>query len=292
MAQDLFSELRMQNLRMILDRVQIPLPALGGRHRAVIRVRRDLKARRDPGDVVVVAHPADHGIRKTLIQWARNRIHLHLRFAVFPLRRALHSASEDMHHQLRPVAQAQHRYAQFKQFLRRGGGAFPVYTVRTAGEYDALRRHVPDCLKIGPVGIDLAVDLAFPDSSCHQLIVLTAEIDDDHFLLLHCSHPQLLSVKHKRFLRILALFIIRVIMGICENGSDKTELAKRICPTVIFIIHVVYSIMRAAEQIRLPKAACGVSRIRRPVTAVRGDPRDERPLRRLRGLAQVRRWCI
>ena len=103
-----------------------------------------------------------------------------------------------MHHELCTVAQSEHRDAQFKQFFGRGGRSFPVNTVGTAGEDDTLRRHVPDRLKTGPVGIDLAVDLAFPDSSCHQLIVLTAEINDDHFLLLSCSHSQLLSVRLKK----------------------------------------------------------------------------------------------
>ena len=68
MGQDLFSEFCVQNLRMVLDRVQIPLFALGRRYRTVVRVGSDLESGSQLRDIIVVAHPAGHGRREPLVQ--------------------------------------------------------------------------------------------------------------------------------------------------------------------------------------------------------------------------------
>ena len=190
MSQDLLSEFRVKDLRMILDRVQILLPALGGRHRAVVRVGSDLESRGKLRYIVIVAHPADHGRREPLIKRRRDRIQYDLRPAVFTLRRTLYPAPEHVHHELGSVAQSQNRDAHLEQFLRRSGGSFQVDTVRSSGQDDALRIHFPDLIQRGLVGTDLAIDLAFPHPPCDQLVVLTAEIDDDNFLLLNFIHKQ------------------------------------------------------------------------------------------------------
>ena len=95
-----------------------------------------------------------------------------------------------MHHELGSVAQSEYRDPQFKEFLRSGRGTFLIDAVRSAGEDDPLRVHFFDLIQRSPVGIDLAVHLAFPDAPCDQLIILTAEINDDHFFLLNIIHMQ------------------------------------------------------------------------------------------------------
>ncbi len=108
---------------------------------------------------------------------------MHLRLSILAHRRFLDIAAEHEHHELRAVAESQHRDPQFKKLLCAGRGIFLVTAVWSARQYDTLRIHRLDLFDVCPVGIDLAIYIALPDTPCHKLVVLTAEIDDDHLLV-------------------------------------------------------------------------------------------------------------
>ena len=55
-----------------------------------------------------------------------------------------------------------------------------ITAVRTAGKDDSLRIHLFDLCKIGLVRINFAVYIAFSDTSCNKLIVLTTKINDNN----------------------------------------------------------------------------------------------------------------
>ena len=86
-------------------------------------------------------------------------------------------------HQLAAVANAQHGDAHFKNLLGQGRGAFCVNAVGAAGKDDADGVKGPDGLHGGLAGgMDLAVHVTFPHPAGNELVVLTAEVQDQNFL--------------------------------------------------------------------------------------------------------------
>ncbi len=108
---------------------------------------------------------------------------MHLSLSILTHSRSLDIATEHEHHELRTIAQPQHRDPQLKQFLCVAGRILLVATVWSARQYDPLRIHCLNLFDVCLVGIDLAIYIAFPDTPCHKLVVLTAEIDDDDLLI-------------------------------------------------------------------------------------------------------------
>ena len=104
---------------------------------------------------------------------------MYLRLAIFPHRRCGNPATKQVVHQLRAVADAQHRNSQFKNTFITGRRIVAIYTVGAARKNNAFGIHFPDFLKTHRMGVNLAVHIAFPDSSGNQLIVLPAEVQDN-----------------------------------------------------------------------------------------------------------------
>ncbi len=139
------------------------------------------------GHVISVAHPCDALLRQSLEQAAAG-IEEGRSFAVFAGGIRLCGsdlASEVVRHELAAVADAQHGDAELEYLridLRRAGR---VNALRAAGEDDAdgvVRLYL---VNAHAVGLYLAVDIAFADSACDQLIILTAEVKNKHTLILH-----------------------------------------------------------------------------------------------------------
>ena len=59
-------------------------------------------------------------------------------------------------------------------------GIFQIAAVRAACKYDSLRVHRFDLLNIRFVRINLTVHITFPDTPCDKLVILSAEVKDDH----------------------------------------------------------------------------------------------------------------
>ena len=91
--------------------------------------------------------------------------------------------AEAVGNQLAAVANTQDGNAQGKQGRVRLGGFEIVDTVGAAGEDDADGVHGLQFRCGGGIGLYFAVNAAFPDPTGNQLIVLTAEVQDDDCLM-------------------------------------------------------------------------------------------------------------
>ena len=178
----------MQNLRMELNRIQIFVRILRCCHRAVRRVSTDRKARRNLGNVIVMAHPAD-GLRRYLLKKHAVVIHRDLNLTVFPDRRLLHLAAQHLHHNLCAIAKTEHRNPHLKKFPGTGRRPPLITTVRASRQYDTLRIHLPYFRQICLIRINLTVDITLSNTSRHQLIVLSAEIQYDNCFSVHFISP-------------------------------------------------------------------------------------------------------
>ena len=169
---------------MELDRVQALLSVLCRSYRTVDRVSSDLKAGRCLLNIVVVAHPANGG-GLHIGEHLAVRVHEHLSLAVLALRCAADMAAQQMHHQLAAVADAQHRHTPVEDLRVDRGGILQINAVGATGKDDALGVLRLDERQIRLVGIDFTVDIVFADTAGNQLVVLAAEIQNDHGFVLH-----------------------------------------------------------------------------------------------------------
>ena len=93
--------------------------------------------------------------------------------------------TQQVHHQLAAVADAQYGHAPAEDLGVDGGRVLQINAVGAAGEDDALGILGLDDRKIGFIGIDLAVDIIFSDAAGNQLIVLSAKVQHDDSFMLH-----------------------------------------------------------------------------------------------------------
>ena len=180
---------RVKHFRMELNAVEVALFVLACCDRTILRMCHGSKARRHSTDVVEVAHPA-YRRRRNARKERRIHIDLDVGSAVLLNACALHFAAEHLLHQLRSVAQSEHRNAEFEQLAGTRRCALLVAAVRTARQDDTLRVHRTHGVKRGAVRINLAVDIALADAARHELVVLSAEIDDQYFVHVYVlSYP-------------------------------------------------------------------------------------------------------
>ena len=151
-------------------------------------MRRNPEIRRSLFNVVRVAHPADRLFRYVFKQRGRP-IHFHLRLAVLADRGSFYAAVQQIGHQLGTVTNSQNRDPQLEDFLRTSGRVLSVYAVGPSCKNDALRIHFLNLFKAHSTGVDFAVHIAFSDSSGNQLIVLSAEVEDDYKFSIHRVPP-------------------------------------------------------------------------------------------------------
>ncbi len=187
--QQLLAEGCVMHFRMELDAIQFLIRILHRRRRAIVRTGRDFKSGRRLLDIIRMTHPAFTGIEYTVKKEAVRRCDTNLDPAVFPEIRADDLAAEQMRHELGAVADPEHRNAHIEKLLRKRRSTFRVYTGRAAREDDALRLSLHDLIHAFRIRDDLAIHVCFPDSSCNQLVVLAAEINDQNSLIFHYRSP-------------------------------------------------------------------------------------------------------
>ena len=106
-------------------------------------------------------------------------------YAVLALRACLDRSAAEMADELHAVADAEHGNAQLQHGFIAGRGIVAVYAVRSAGEDDALRRHRADLLHGHFARTDLGIDAMLTHAARDQLLVLSAEIQDQYGLSGH-----------------------------------------------------------------------------------------------------------
>ena len=182
---------RMPDLRVELHAVETAAVVPDGGIGAGRAPGDDGKALRHPVHIVPVAHPGDAFFRQAPEKRGR-RIEVRLRPAVFPgriLPSRDHLSPQAGGHELTAVADAQDGHPQRKDLrvrVRRAGG---VDAVGPAGKDDRPGIEGADLPKGGLPGLHLAVDPAFPHPPGDELVILTAEIQDQDPFVFHRSFP-------------------------------------------------------------------------------------------------------
>ena len=72
---------------------------------------------------------------------------MNLDLAVFPDRRVVYTAAQQMHHELRTIADSEDGNSKIKNILSIGRGGGIIYTVGATGKNDALGVHCPKLLQ-------------------------------------------------------------------------------------------------------------------------------------------------
>ncbi len=168
-------------------------------HRTVRCMSCHSKSGRHPGNIIKMAHPA-YCIGMHSCKQRRLCIYCHFRFPIFPNRRFFHLSPQYMHHKLRPIAQTEYRNPKFKQLLTACGRIRFIAAAGTSCQNNSFRVHRPDLLQVCPVGKNLTIYVTFSNTSGNKLIVLTAKVNYNYFLLIHFQSPP--TVNSVSFLQI------------------------------------------------------------------------------------------
>ena len=175
------------DLRVVLHPVEAPLLVGNGHVGAGVGVGGEGEALGHLGHVVPVAHPGDAPLRQAFEELAGGVV-IGLGLAVLPggvLVGLGHLAAQGVGHELAAIADAQHRHAQLKDGRVGLGRARLIDGVGAAGEDEADGLHSAEFLQRGRVGLDLAIDAALAHPAGDELVVLAAEIQDNHGLMGH-----------------------------------------------------------------------------------------------------------
>lgn len=132
-----------------------------------------------------VTHPAHGCLRYALEQ--RGGVMGQLDLAVLPSLRLPALTTQQVHHQLLAVADAQHGDAQFKQGLVHHGSIGLEHGGGAAGEDQRVGSESAHLVHGDAVGLDLAVDAALADAAGYQQVILAPEIQHKDFL--HVRYP-------------------------------------------------------------------------------------------------------
>ena len=137
--------------------------------------------------VVAVAHPRHALFGKPLEELA-GRIEEGLSLAVFArgrIARGNDLAAEVVRDELAAIADAEHGHARIKKRGIDVRRVLKIDTVRAAGEDEADGLHCKKIREGRRVGLHLTVNAAFTHAAGDQLVVLTAEVQDNDGLMVH-----------------------------------------------------------------------------------------------------------
>ena len=179
-GQHCLSFYRMKYFRMELNCIQFLFCVFCCCYRAVCCMCRDFKSRCRFGNVICMAHPNDCFFWYVFENAGVFFVNQQFCLTIFADICFFNFTAKDMHHKLSAVAKSKNRNTQFKQLLLISRWICFVAAVRAAGKDNSLRIHRFNLLKIGLVWIDFAIYIAFSDTSCNQLIVLTAKINNNN----------------------------------------------------------------------------------------------------------------
>ena len=172
--------LRMQHLRMELNRIQSRTSVFRRRHRTVRRMGSNLKSRRHLKNRIEMAHPAHRLIRNAPENLRIPLVHQDLRLAILSHIRTRYVSAKHMHHKLRPITKPQNRNPQLKKLLRIRGRIRLIAAIWPSCQDNPLRVHRLNLLKLRFIRINLAIHIALPDASRHKLVILSPKIQHNH----------------------------------------------------------------------------------------------------------------
>ena len=88
----------------------------------------------------------------------------------------LNLATKHMLHKLCAIAKTKYRYTKFEKFFSTCWRAIFITAVRTTRKDNSFRVHGLNLRQVCLVRIDLTIYITFTDSSCNELIILSAEV--------------------------------------------------------------------------------------------------------------------
>ena len=94
-----------------------------------------------------------------------------------------------MLHKLCAIAKTKYRYTKFEKFFSTCWRAIFITAVRTTRKDNSFRVHGLNLRQVCLVRIDLTIYITFTDTARNQLVVLTTEVNDNNFLLIHDQSP-------------------------------------------------------------------------------------------------------
>ena len=182
------AELAVGDLGMILHRVNALRLVFHGGYGAVVRRGGDLKALGQLLNAVCMAHPYDALGGHVLEQPGSRLFQVQPDLAVLGGLGGDDTAADHPGCQLAAVADAQNGNAQLQDLGIVVGGGHIIHAVGAAGEDDALVAPGLDLLGgNGVVLFDLRVHMEIPDSAGDQLIILSAEVQNQDFFQIDCT---------------------------------------------------------------------------------------------------------
>jgi hypothetical protein len=168
---------------MELDRKPFFRNVLNSSH-GMGRFRDQLKAGRQLQRFVAMRHPHRLPLGESVEQ-QRLGDDIDFRVAVLALVGRPHLAAERVHHELQPVTNAEHRYAQIEDAPVRGRGIFVVDRPGCSREHNAYGRAVLDLVERGRAGQHDGKNILFADAARDELGILRAKVEDDDGLGFH-----------------------------------------------------------------------------------------------------------
>ena len=173
---DFLAARRVRHLWMKLQGEQLARAILEGGMVRVLGDRDRSEAGRQFRELVSMRIPNLQGLRKVGEEGARPVLDPECAFAEFAFEARLDFATQEMPHDLQPIADAQHGNSQLEDCAIRQGSARGVHTRRAAGEDQTFGPERRDFSGGGVVSQDDGIDIALTDASRDNLRVLRAEI--------------------------------------------------------------------------------------------------------------------
>ena len=172
-----------------LHGVNILFRVLESREGAVLGMCRGGEALWKLGDAVCVAHPRHRrsGELRVCSEKSAMLIVKRLGLTVLGNGAGLDLSAEGVGYQLCAVAYTEYRYAEPEYLFSYMRGALIIDAVGASRKDNAFRGELFYLVERCFEGAHLAVNSALSDASCDQLVILSAEIEDDDKFVLHSS---------------------------------------------------------------------------------------------------------
>ena len=130
-------------------------------------------------------HPDDFFCRQSL-EKRRRCIYVSFRFAKFAAVGMTHFPTQRLGHELHAITKTKYRDSQFKYIRLYLRSIFFIHTSRAACKNNPLRLQLLDFCYGFMIRIYFTVYMIFTDTTCNELIVLSAKIDNnDKFFVIH-----------------------------------------------------------------------------------------------------------
>ena len=145
----------------------------------------DRKTGRQLCYIILMTHPDDFLFRQSLKK-RRRRIYVGFRLAKFAAIGMTHFPTQRLGHELHAITKTKYRDSQFKYIRFYLRSIFFIHTSRAACKNNSLRLQLLDFCYGFMIRIYFTVYMIFTDTTCNELIVLSAKIDNnDKFFVIH-----------------------------------------------------------------------------------------------------------